>query len=172
MTSVTPSGSNRSTKKPITIGEIFTLNSGNINSPFEDFNKAIALNPNYTKAYNNRGITHGKLGQYLLAINDFTNAIRLDQNNIKLYNNRGFAYAKLGQYQRAIIDYDEAIRLKPDYALAYNNRGFAYAKLGQYRRAIEDYNRAKLWKPDDEEVRRALRLGRPEKEKQLKIIEY
>jgi len=115
----------------------------------EYLNEAIRLKPDYVKAYNNRGIAYGNLGQYQRAIQDYDKAIRLKPDDAEIYYNRGIAYGKLGQNQRAIQDYDTAIRLKPDDAAAYNNRGFAYDDLGQNQRAIQDYDKAIRLKPDD-----------------------
>ena len=43
---------------------------GQYDNAIEDFNKAIALDPNYVSAYINRGAAYGKKGQYDNAIED------------------------------------------------------------------------------------------------------
>jgi tetratricopeptide (TPR) repeat protein len=117
-------------------------------SIIKNYDEAILLNPNDAKAYKNRGVAYGKLGQYDLAINDFNEAIRLKPDDANSYYNRGLAYEKLGQYQRAIDNYNESIRLKPDLVDVYINRGNAYDEVGQYQRAIEDFNTAIRIKQD------------------------
>ena len=106
-----------------------------------DHNQAIEINPEYTKAYNNRGIAYTELKQYKQAMADFDLAIEIDPKYAETYFNRGRVYVRLKQYKRAIIDYDLAIEINPEYADAYNNRGTTYAELKQYEQAIADYDR-------------------------------
>jgi len=42
-----------------------------------DFDRAIAINPLFAAAYYNRGIAHGKLGDYNQAIGDLKTASKL-----------------------------------------------------------------------------------------------
>src|SRR3989338_7098103 len=115
----------------------------------EAYTSAIALDPNYAAAYNNRGVAYKNKGQNDRAIEDYNKAIALDPNYAAAYNNRGNAYANKGQYDRAIEDYNKAIALDPNYAKAYNNRGGAYDNKGQNDRAIEDYNKAIALDPNN-----------------------
>ena len=116
--------------------------NGEYDREIEDYNKAIALDPNYAQAYSNRGVAYYNKRQYDRGIEDLNKAIAINPNYAEAYNNRGIVYNNKGQYDRAIEDYNKAIALDPNYAKAYNNRGFAYANKGQYDRAIEDYNKA------------------------------
>ena len=114
----------------------------------EAYTRAIAINPNYAKAYNNRGATYGHKGQYDRAIEDYNKAIDIDPNNAYAYTGRGATYGHKGQYDRAIEDYNKAIALNPNLADAYSNRGAAYDNKGQHDRAIEDYNKAIALNPN------------------------
>ena len=107
-----------------------------------EYTQAIALDPKYAVAYNNRGAAYDDLGKYAEAIADCTQAITLDSKYAGAYNNRGNAYAKLGKYAEAIADYSQAITLDPKYAVAYSNRGVANNHLGKYAEAIADYDQA------------------------------
>ena len=49
---------------------------GNYQESIRDFTEAIRLDPNYAKAYTNRGMSYNKLGDYSSAIRDCTQAIR------------------------------------------------------------------------------------------------
>ncbi|MBT9438251.1 MAG: tetratricopeptide repeat protein, partial [Desulfobacterales bacterium] len=61
----------------------------------EDYNKAIALDPNNAEAYNNRGVAYAFLNQYERAIADYNKAIALDPNFAMAYDNREIARSKL-----------------------------------------------------------------------------
>jgi len=114
----------------------------------EAYTSAIAINPNYGYAYNNRGIAYYYKGQYDRAIEDYNRAIAINPNCRHAYNNRGIAYYYKGQYDRAIEDYNRTIAINPNCRHAYNNRGIAYDSKGQYDRAIEDYNKAIVLNPN------------------------
>ena len=107
-----------------------------------EYTQAIALDPKYARAYNNRGAANNYLGQYAEAIADCTQAITLDPKYAAAYNNRGAANNYLGQYAEAIADCTQAITLDPKYAAAYNNRGYANNHLGKYAEAIADCTQA------------------------------
>ncbi|WP_413681141.1 tetratricopeptide repeat-containing serine protease family protein [Prochlorococcus sp. MIT 1342] len=107
-----------------------------------DLGKAIAINPQYSIAYNNRGIAKRKSKDYKGAIADYTKAIELDPQRAAAYNNRGIAKRKSKDYKGAIADYSKAIAINPKHAIAYNNRGVAKRKLKDYQGAIADYDKA------------------------------
>ncbi len=58
----------------------------------EDYNQAIALNPQDADAYNNRGYTYYLLKKYEEAMEDFNQAIALAPQYAKAYNNRGLTH--------------------------------------------------------------------------------
>src|SRR3990167_4842469 len=115
----------------------------------EAYTSAIALDPNYAAAYNNRGDAYANKGQYDRAIEDYNKAIALDPNYADAYGNRGNAYRNKGHIDRAIEDYNKAIALDRNYADAYGNRGNAYRNKGQNDRAIEDYNKVIALDPNN-----------------------
>ncbi|MDE0634390.1 MAG: tetratricopeptide repeat protein [Candidatus Poribacteria bacterium] len=135
-----------------------------------DFNKAIQLNPEYTRAYFERGFAKYKIRDYIGSIDDYTQAIKFNPQYAMAYSNRGnrirsLATSKADQgniaeahemYEAAIEDYTRAIQSYPKYAKAYNNMGrcryfFGKSKEDQgnvaeaqrlYEAAIDDYTHA------------------------------
>jgi Flp pilus assembly protein TadD len=65
---------------------------------------AFAETENNAEAYNNRGLTFGRKGQYDQAISDSTKAIELNPNFAEAYNNRGIACYHKGEYDKAWDD--------------------------------------------------------------------
>ncbi|MFY9956451.1 MAG: tetratricopeptide repeat protein [Bradyrhizobium sp.] len=78
-----------------------------------DFNEAIRLDPNLSRAFSNRGDVYSGKGDNDRAIADFDEAIRLDPKNAMALYKRGLIYTKEGDSHRAIVDLSEAIRLDP-----------------------------------------------------------
>ncbi len=118
------------------------LQSGDLPAAEDNYTRALALDPHYTKAYYNRGTVRQRSGNLLGAVDDFTQALILDDDYIEAYHNRGVAYEKIGRYDKAISDFTAALARKPDLHFALNNRGVAYRKSGSPRRAVEDFDAA------------------------------
>ena len=114
----------------------------------EHFNKAIALKPDYAKAYNNRGVVYVNKSEFESAIKDFDKAIAFNPNFAEAYRSRGNAYRNKGKFENAIKDYNKAIALNLDYAEVHNNRGIAYGKMGNLENAIQDFDKAIAFNPN------------------------
>ncbi len=123
--------------------------SGDVEGAVADYQRAIRLQPDYSKPYENRGNARLALGRYREAIADYDAAIRLDPSQATSYYNRGLARDYLGDPASAIPDYDEALRLAPGLVEAYYSRGGARANTGDLPGAIDDYSQALRLDPDD-----------------------
>jgi len=110
----------------------------NFDQAIYEYTKAIDINPNLAKAYNNRGVAYAQEGSLSRAISDFTMAIADNVNDAEAYNNRGHAYAEVGNNDQAISDYTKAIDINAIYVKAYNNRQVLYYKMGLYDKAWVD----------------------------------
>jgi len=103
-----------------------------------DYTKAIDLDPNLGRAYNNRGVAYAQEGSMERAIADFTMAIADNLHDAEAYNNRGQAYVQQGNLPHAIADFTMAIANDAFYIKAYNNRGIAYFNMKEYDKAWSD----------------------------------
>jgi len=127
----------------------------------EDYDKAIAdfetilridLNATVTsladfssllaEAYERRGSTYFRNGNYDRAITDLTQAIRFNPNSADAYGWRGEAYMGKDDFDRAIADFTQLIRLNPNSVRAYGRRGYAYMEKDDFDRAIADFTQA------------------------------
>lgn len=113
---------------------------GQYDRAIQDYDHAIAINPDDGNAFNNRGTSHRARGQYDLAIQDYDQAIGLLPNNAMTLNNRCFAKALASQLEQGLADCNESLRLRPGDANTLASRGFAYLKLKRYDAAIADYD--------------------------------
>ncbi len=105
----------------------------------KDYEKAISLQPNYPKAYNNLGhalAISGKADEALVQINK---AIALSPNYVEAYSNRGNIYFFKQQYDSAIVNYKKALSLDSGYMKAYENMASVYFNKGAYKEAIGYY---------------------------------
>ena len=122
---------------------------GNLANAITNFSKAIELNPNYSEAYNKRGLAYFTFGNprlLKLAIEDYKKTIELNPNYAEVYFNLGNLFSagflKEKEYEQAIQCYDTAILINPNYIEAYNNRGVVYYELRKYQEAISDAEKA------------------------------
>ncbi|HZD91105.1 MAG TPA: tetratricopeptide repeat protein, partial [Pseudolabrys sp.] len=105
-----------------------------------DFNRAIALAPEFVAAYQNRGNAWYVRGNYGEA-HDYDTAIKLDPKAASAYVNRATVRRDLGVIDGALADYQKAIELGAG-APAYASRGQLYMRQKDYGAAIADFDRA------------------------------
>ncbi len=129
-----------------------------------DYNKAIEINTNVARIYNNRGSVYVRLKEHDKAIADYDKAIQLNPYDTLSHYNRGLIYASRDEYDKAIADYDKAIQLNPydaqfyyERGVVHYSRGYAYSRSSNlfrtdhndYTRAMEDYDKAIQLNPND-----------------------
>jgi len=87
-----------------------------------EFDKAITIDPNYSLAWNNKGLTFQKLERYEESLNSYNKAVELNPQDVNTWNNRGMTLYFMGQYQEALASFEKALELDPNYEPAINNR--------------------------------------------------
>jgi tetratricopeptide (TPR) repeat protein len=80
----------------------------------DDYTSAVELDPEYAKAYNNRGNARATLGDREGGLEDYDRALELDGSLTLTYYNRGLIHYKLGNYHEAIADLEKYLELVPD----------------------------------------------------------
>jgi len=113
-----------------------------------DYNKAIAINPDFALAYYNRGLVYYDQKKWELALADYTKTIAINPDDAEAYNNRGLVYKNQKKWELALADYNKAIAISPDYVDAYNNRGVVYSDQKKWELALADFNKAIAINPD------------------------
>ena len=92
---------------------------GNNKAAVQYFQKAIVLNPNFSKAYFSQGVSFGQLGEYEKAIAQINRAIKMEPQNGMYYYGRGRVYLLWGDKARAMEDFKKAADLEDEDALNY-----------------------------------------------------
>jgi tetratricopeptide (TPR) repeat protein len=108
----------------------------------ELYNKAIALDKNYTEAYYNRGIAKGNNKDGKGALADYSKAIEIDPKFAPAYNNRGLMKKSQLDYKGALLDYNNAIANDTLFAAAYLNRGSLHVIMGKKDDGCMDFKKA------------------------------
>lgn len=118
-----------------------SLSQGRYDDAIQDFDRALALEPNAERYYN-RGLAHFSKSDGDKAIADWNSAIGLDPRDVRSYRQRGNAFYAKGDYNLAIADFNRAIELEPKESRAYYNRGLVFKARGEDARAAADFTTA------------------------------
>lgn len=102
----------------------------------------IAIFPENSFAYINRGAARHQQGDYTGALKDFSKAIELAPASALAYNNRGLSRVKTEDLDGAVNDFSKAIELDPTVAVIHFNRGIARIYKHDFDKAIEDFTTA------------------------------
>ena len=114
----------------------------------KDYEKALALKPDYAEVLYNLGITLRELGQIDAAINSYKQALTIKPDYFGAHNNLGNIFLDLGQLDAAADHFEWAVAYKPDFADAYNNLGIVCRQRDQVYDAIKNFEKAIDIKPD------------------------
>ena len=86
---------------------------------FEDFDRALGLNPRYVLALVNRGKTYADLGKYDLALKDYDKAVEYEPNNDFALFWRGALYYSTDKLVPALEDLMKVVNLNPRHVAAH-----------------------------------------------------
>jgi len=103
--------------------------SGEYQQAIASYDRAVAIKPDFHKAWNNRGFALDNLGRYEEAIASYDRAVAIKLDFHEAWNNRGIALDDLGRYEEAIACYDRALKIIPNDRETLDNRKIALAKL-------------------------------------------
>jgi tetratricopeptide (TPR) repeat protein len=161
-------------------GKLQGMNADEMSLALQDYDAAVAADPDFAPFYNSRGTARGSIAvaaerrgdpaveraEDEQAVEDFGRAIDLAPKPRSLYfENRARAFKRLGKYDRSADDYTAALQAgdKPGrvglFRLHYN-RGNVFLELKDFARAEADFGKAATLAPDDPDphLRRARAL--------------
>lgn len=107
-----------------------------------DYEKAIAIQPNFPLGQRELGLLQFRRKNYVEAADHLARAAQLGLNEAPLYNLLGVSYSQTGQLQRAVVSYRKALQLDPNLAEAHLNLGFALQNLKQPKQAAAESKKA------------------------------
>ncbi len=108
-----------------------------------EFEKAIALNPNYATAHHWFGNSVlGAIGDFDRSIAEMRRAVELDPLSIAINVDLGVSYYYAGRYQDGIVQIRKALDLDPNSYYAHSNLGEALELSGDLSGAIAEYEKS------------------------------
>jgi len=118
----------------------FTLK--NFEGAINEYSKALKIDPEYTDALYERGLSKIEIHDFEGAIKDYTKALKINPEFYYGYGFRGDVNTTLGEYTAALADYEQALEINPNYCHALSRAGYLKAELKDYKGAIDYYSRA------------------------------
>ena len=116
----------KSQPKPVKKDASYWFNKGALVSTYGNnkvavqyFQKAIALDPNFSGAYFSQGVSYGQLGEYVKAVAQIDRALKMEPQNGMYYYGRGRVYLLWGDKSKAMDDFKKAAELGDEDALNY-----------------------------------------------------
>jgi Flp pilus assembly protein TadD len=121
---------------------------GNFDEAKAQFEAALQLKPDDSKALAELGITYIQMGRVQDGIAQFRRALEVNPNDAITLNDLGATLAQLGQFPEAQKRFEQATKVQPNYAQAHGNLGNIYLKLGKLDAAERSYRQALKVKPN------------------------
>ncbi|MBS1994022.1 MAG: DUF1266 domain-containing protein [Cyanobacteria bacterium SZAS LIN-3] len=106
-----------------------------------EFDRAIAINPRFEIAYNDRGLQYEQKGDFERAINDYSTAMLLGQHAVH-WSNRAQIYLKQKKYRAALRDSNTAISMYQGNPSAFCTRSRVWLALQRPDNALADIQTA------------------------------
>jgi tetratricopeptide (TPR) repeat protein len=103
---------------------------------------AMAMDPNYSEYYNDRGNLYLKLGRFEDAFKDYLKAIELSPPYWEVWSNLGQCYRHLSKITEALNAFSTAVDLDPNQFSVLLARAEVFEMLEQPDAALADYNLA------------------------------
>ncbi|MEO3765701.1 tetratricopeptide repeat protein [Streptomyces sp. B5E4] len=116
-------------------------NADELDASVADFDRALALDPAFTRAYAGRGQAYVLLDRYAEAEADFTHCVEHDPDRSWSLTHRGRARLALEHFDDAKADLGQAIELGPS-PMTWAMRGEAHRLTGAPEQALADFDRA------------------------------
>jgi choline-sulfatase len=107
-----------------------------------DFERAIAIQPNFAFAVRELGMLYFEQKDYVQAAVQLAKAADLGMSDSLLLNNLGICYSRTGRLQQAVASYQKALKADGNLAQAHLNLGFAYERLKRSALAKMEYDKA------------------------------
>jgi len=120
---------------------------GDAGGAFAEYQRALALRPDFATARNYLGALLTERGRPAEAVTELRAALAVRPGFVEAHNNLGLALAALERPTEAIREFRAALRLNPAFAPAWNNLGTALASTDQLDEAVRAFRESVRYQP-------------------------
>jgi len=116
------------------------------------YTQALAVDKDFARAYNNRGVARIEDDHAYEAIQDYNMAILLDSSYYDAIFNRAYAYERVGRTEDALSDLMIVKKAFPDSAYVYFYEGLLHSRLRAYSASMGSFQKALQLDPANQET--------------------
>lgn len=116
--------------------------ASNPDSAITLYNRALALDQGYVRAYINSAILLSRKGDHRRAVHNLRIATELRPGSVQALNNLGLAFLAAGRPDSALAAFDRGLAVSPASAELHLNRAAAFTALDRKSEAVTDLRRA------------------------------
>jgi len=126
-----------------------SMSRGDINSAIVNFERAVADDPKFARAWVELGITHVVKREKGSALDAFEKAVDADQQQVITHKVLAKAYVHFGEPEKALKQWEQIRVIAPGDTEVAENLGWLYIANKRYKDAISFYEAAAQAKPLD-----------------------
>jgi len=145
---LTASVQGQSAKQYFKAGDDFAKANNYVDAIIQ-YTKAIELDPDYEKAYIQRGSAYSRSEEHKLAAEDYDRALVFEAKDEELFYLAGYEWHLFGDNPMALQRLTTAIQMKGNFLEAYRARWAVNMGLLNYEEALEDARRCLKLKEDE-----------------------
>jgi tetratricopeptide (TPR) repeat protein len=119
---------------------ICLADQGDYGGAISQFEKALAIAPNYKRSHYNLGNSLLALGEIEASVKQYQEALRIDPDYVKARYNLGAALTYAGRHDESISQYYEVLKLSPNFEDARKLLGIQLACQGRFDEAIMQFS--------------------------------
>jgi TolB-like protein/DNA-binding winged helix-turn-helix (wHTH) protein/Tfp pilus assembly protein PilF len=132
----------------LSIAEVSLYQDWDFAGAEKEFNKTLALNPNYSTGHQWYGEFLSLVARHQEAIRELQTALTLDPLSAIVHQQFGNTLQQARQYDRALEQYQEALRIDPNFWPAFHSIHLIYRREGRFAESIPPLRTLlQLWDP-------------------------
>ncbi len=112
---------------------------GNYEQAARELHMALAIEPNYTKAYNNLGYVYGQMGQLENAMKAYEAGLKINPRMWEIHDNLAGLYTAQRMYDQALKHEILALEYSKNNVDLYLHLGIIYMQMGDTKKAKEAF---------------------------------
>lgn len=116
------------------------------------FDNAILLDPDFSLAYNNRGVAKLNDDRAAEAVLDYNQAININPKYYEAIGNRAYAYEQVNRYSSSLRDWQFLVQSFPDSAFLHLSKAIVLTKSRAYDEAEVAFLKVLDLEPDHDEA--------------------
>jgi len=131
----------------------YYVRHNNLPKAVVEFQKAIAILPNYADAYHNMATTFHQMGRDDLAVESYQKATDYNPNLWQSYQNLGAISFSQGNIKVAQSYFIKATEVNPQNPVLHTALGIIYLKAGQKEKGKEELSKSLMLDPNNQEAK-------------------